>query len=267
MQLPKNIPKVLYKYRVWEEIGSEHQNQRRILTETELYFASADQFNDPFDTVLPLRYKDEDLTKKKLFKKLWKTGLGKWPDISKMKLRQDCYDQINTGRFENDTYWEQEYPKYKENNLKTFGIISLSHKNDNLLMWSHYSNSHNGFCVGLDTNVLNNLISGSIVKINYQIDFPKVPLFAAKDRQLIEILRTKFIDWKYEAEWRFIKIGVARKVYKFPENAVLEVILGYKMDEVLKQTITNLVKTNFPNARIYQSNVNKKIFKLDIIPI
>jgi hypothetical protein len=31
--------------------------------------------------------------------------------------------------------------------MKRMGVLSLSEINDNILMWSHYSESHTGFCI------------------------------------------------------------------------------------------------------------------------
>ena len=58
-----DIPKTLYKYRIWDEVGQEKQLSRRILTDNEVYLASPDQFNDPFDGSLPFKYNKEELTK------------------------------------------------------------------------------------------------------------------------------------------------------------------------------------------------------------
>lgn len=44
----ENIPQPLYKYRQWTEPCVDKQYQRRILTDNELFLASAEQFNDPF---------------------------------------------------------------------------------------------------------------------------------------------------------------------------------------------------------------------------
>jgi hypothetical protein len=67
-------PEILYKYRTWYNECDKFQYQKRILTDNELYLSSADQFNDPFDSALPFRYKESDLTRDNLFKKLFESG-------------------------------------------------------------------------------------------------------------------------------------------------------------------------------------------------
>ena len=70
MQFLENIPQPLYKYRVWEEPCKEKQFSRRLLTDNEVYLASADQFNDPFDGTLPFKYPKKELTPENIFLKL-----------------------------------------------------------------------------------------------------------------------------------------------------------------------------------------------------
>lgn len=267
MALLENIPQTLYKYRVWDELYKEVQYQKRILTENEIYLASPDQFNDPFDTALLYQYKDEDLTPDNIFKKLMEVGKNKWPELSEIELHEKCFKQQYSGHFENGNYWKSEYVKFKSDNNKSFGILSLTSKRDNLLMWSHYANSHQGFCVGLDQTAICNLINGTIGTMIYQNEFPKVGLFDDKVGQLVRILLTKSIEWQYEDECRIIKLHSARKIYKFPDSALLEVILGYNMESALKQTIIELTKTKFPRAKIFESVMSNSKFQLDLIPI
>lgn len=132
MDFLNNIPQPLYKYRIWEEPCASQQFSRRVLTDNELYLASADQFNDPFENSYPFKYKEEDLTPENIFLKLLETGRKNLPDISETELHQLCYDRQNSGAFENGQYWKELYQEFKDENNKIFGILSLTSKKDNL---------------------------------------------------------------------------------------------------------------------------------------
>ncbi len=261
------IPQPLYKYRQWTEPCVDKQYSRRILTDNEIYLASADQFNDPFDAALPFKYKEEELTPDNIFRKLWQTGKEMFPDLSDDELMRKCYDQQRSGRFSNGTYWKESYHRFKEENIRTFGIVSLTSKRDNLLMWSHYSNSHQGFCVGLDKFILWNLIDGALTKVIYQNEFPSVGLFDDEPGALMNLLSTKSPEWEYEDEYRFIKFDAAGRVLKFPDDAVLEVILGYRMPENEKQEVIQLTREKFKRAKIFECKMSLEQFKLYVIPI
>jgi len=47
----EKYPSILYKYRDWED-----DYHKRMLTEDEIFFASSEDFNDPFDCAVPIRY-------------------------------------------------------------------------------------------------------------------------------------------------------------------------------------------------------------------
>ena len=79
-------PKVLYKYRMWQDPSKKEQYQRKILTDNEIYLSSAEQFNDPFDCSLPFRYKETDLTPENLFNKLYEVGRIMWPNLTDNQL-------------------------------------------------------------------------------------------------------------------------------------------------------------------------------------
>ena len=190
-----NIPQPLYKYRVWEEPCKEKQFQRRLLTDRELYLASADQFNDPFVAAIPFKYKDEDLTPDNVFLKLLKTGKQRWPGILEKDLHRRAFQEQMSGKFESGQYWKESYQEFKEDNAKNFGILSLTSKKDHLLMWSHYADSHKGFCVGFDKYVLYELTGGTLAVVQYEKELPKVGIFDDDAGKLLRLLITKSVDW------------------------------------------------------------------------
>lgn len=267
MEFLENIPQPLYKYRLWTEPNSETQYQRRILTENEIFLASAEQFNDPFDATIPYKYREDHLTPENIFLKLWQLGKEMFPELSDEQLMHKCYQQQHSGHFENGTYWKENYEDYKQNNYKNFGIFSLTSKKDNLLMWSHYANSHRGFCVGFDKFHLWNLIGGMLGPVMYQSEFPTVGLFDENSMALTNLIMTKSPEWEYEDEYRFTKAYAAKQIFNFQNEAVLEIVLGYKMPEEEKNAIVILAKEKFPNAKLFQSQMSLEKFKLDMIPI
>ncbi len=55
------IPKVIYKYRSWEESEknpTEKKYQRRILTHSEVYFTNPTNFNDPFEWIYSQKFEN-----------------------------------------------------------------------------------------------------------------------------------------------------------------------------------------------------------------
>lgn len=256
------FPNIVYKYRIWND-----KFHKKLLTKNEIYFASADQFNDPFDTKLPFRYKNEDLTPENLFQKLYITAKEMHPELSEQEIHKMCYERQYSGSFDNGQYWKDEYERIKNRLNDEFGILSLAERKDNILMWSHYSDSHKGFCVGLDINLLFDSIKGMISRVKYSNDFPLLELFGDPSKTMIELLTTKSKLWKYEKEIRFTKHNASRQVFKLPKEAYKELIIGMNMPQNESKQIVSLVNKKFPKVKIYQSQMNLEKFRIDLIPI
>jgi hypothetical protein len=130
---------------------------------------------------------------------------------------------------------------------KLIGIISFSKTWKNILLWSHYSNNHKGFCLGFNANLL------SFEKTKKRdVEYPcdnKYPIIEPREENLETKFFTKSRVWEYEEEYRIVKIfkestecdALIRKE-SFSKEAIVEVYLGLEMEENHKQEILNLCK-------------------------
>lgn len=256
------LPKTLYKYRDWY-----NDYHKKILTENQIFFPSQNAFNDPFDAAIPFRYDEKEMTPENIFKKLYETGRESMPHLSEAELINECYKQQNSGIFENGEYWKNYYEKYVESVKRNFGIFSLTTKCSNLLMWSHYANSHKGFCIGFNTEKLFNLVRGTIGTVVYDDVMPFAPMFDNGLEGITKLLNTKSNDWKYEDEYRMIKSLSANKTFIFEENIIDEIILGLNMNEKSKNEIKEIVDTKLSDIKLFEATKDLNEFKLNIIPI
>jgi hypothetical protein len=118
-------------------------------------------------------------------------------------------------------------PQKEDNDV----IFCATKRSDNILMWSHYADSHKGMCFGYRySKILNAIDSETTCKIcvfgdvNYSKDRPafKFAYLMAKYLYIdvviwlfnIKSLFTKFEDWSYEKECRFIMVPVNKKDYE-----------------------------------------------------
>jgi hypothetical protein len=256
--MSEQLPLILYKYRDWE-----NENHKRILTEKELFFSASKNFNDPFDTMIPLIYKEEDLTDENILRKLYEVGKETFPELSDMELYTKCTERFF--EIKENGFFEVEDPEREENN-NLFGILSLTCLNDNLLMWAHYANSHKGFCIGFNIEKLKSLEEGIVVEVIYDNKMPIMPLFN-DIKDYIKLLITKSLDWKYEKEYRILKSYYSNKTINFSSDIVENIVLGLNMKESYKKEIISIIKRDFPGTRIFEARKNKSEFKLDLIPI
>ena len=264
-----NTDDIIYKYRSWND-----EKHRRALEENQFYFSSPADINDPFDCrVSPDLLLLDTQQKKTQFiedmisdakrilndRKINHTELAKKllhrleVDINKM---QEEYDEIHS-RYTNDR----------------FGVISFSFRWNSILLWSHYANNHTGFCVGLDRKAIEDSdFFDSAGPMHYQDEYPKVdPLNFISVESALSKTHTKAKDWKYEREYRLLKLWVDstptvedRKV-KIPDGYFSEVILG---KNISLEDQEQILKVSSPKKiPVYKIKVKPRTFILERIKL
>jgi hypothetical protein len=195
---------------------------------------------------------------------MYKMSLDAWPHLPHSERDKIIKERIGSGAFKDSKYSKEYHENFIKSINKEIGIFSLSENSANILMWSHYADSHRGYCVGLDFNILLGIV-GSIGAVTYSDKFPKLELLPKLPvEDFMKLLTTKSNDWKYEKEIRVVMRFKARETIKIPNNCIREVILGHKMEEKHKKEIIALIKTKSAPIEIFQANINGERFKLDI---
>ncbi len=268
----EELPKILYKYRSFQEnILEDKRYQRDALIKGELYFANHDQLNDPFD--LKIRKKIESLPKEdkimnilfllakddgsKSFALLWQEA----DDIYLESLKED--PDIYKKRSINETQLI--------NAIIEPGIFCLCEKNDDILMWSHYGSSNQGFCIGYNTQMLidfirRNHVLIAFLKVKYFSEYPEYKIsFAPKNiEERVSNLISKSIIWSYEKEWRLIIHNQTSVAIQIPNEIVEEIILGSCVSEDTEQEILSIQRQKYPHAKVFKVEPDDSEFKLNV---
>jgi len=92
---------------------------------------------------------------------------------------------------------------------KNSGVICLSEKCDDILMWSHYTNRHQGICIGFSRTDADPCGDDERCEpVTYSSQYPKIDfgnlLFDQSGKVTNLMMRYKFNQWSYEKEWRMI---------------------------------------------------------------
>lgn len=255
--LNMDIPEKVYKYRTWKD--SYHKN---ILLYNELYLASPSDFNDPFDCRIAPDFINAT-----------EEEINKWLNELSVKLNVNTKDLAR--RLEN----RMEFQRWYENEVifkdqdKYYGILSLSCKWDSILMWSHYSESHKGFCVGFCEEKLRNC--GNFNKagiVNYDTIFPNIKPKVSQN--LSDIFEKTFIqthtksqDWDREYEYRLIQNYFdyipkpVERVIRFEDDVFTEVILGINITEKDKAEIVEICKKK--KIPVFQAIKKQFVFQIE----
>lgn len=256
------IPPVLYKYR---DLGNRYHTD--LLIKQTLFFPKPSEFNDPFDGNIPIRW--DKLTYNQCFQKNKEffemipkfKGLPNLDDIVKQQMEE--------GPFWHPDRLKKETPEQIANWDSKIGLLSLSEKCDNILMWSHYANNHNGFVVGLNPEwFLTDERFQHIAPITYQAEYPLISGLDDYEVQFYKKFYTKSILWQYEKEWRISANHILNRKIQISKRAISEVIFGSRTSDkdILKwkRKIINVLGNDID---IFRATSNSELFKIDINPL
>lgn len=277
----------LYKYK--DSIGEydKYSNEYRLnpytkdlLENDKIYFSKPSELNDPYDSQLLIQ-KSNDIEEIKLIQNNpnfnHKTKEAYINGIISNRIKTD--EIINKNRFFADIY----------------RIFCLTPYYDNLLMWSHYCNSHRGICVGIKVhNIDNNLcirVNKShiitddefiqswegylpILKMNYdKNDIPPKPicLFEYRHKKFQPFLLNKSKQWQYEEEYRVLlsdQIIDNQKISLY-HSQICEIYFGLNTPDNIKKEVISILKTkeNYNEIDIYSLRISHESYKLERVKI
>lgn len=178
-----------------------------------------------------------------------------------------------------DTHDHGEERRIQKNITARARVLSFSGGQDsakNILMWSHYADSHRGACLQFDTRKWDPRKNspGYVVRnVRYSMKRPLVSL-SRKAQQHTEPLNkiafTKHKNWSYEQEWRMVcsyNGDVYGDVYlEFPEEALTAIIFGLRMSEPKKELTKTLVAQLNLGTTIKEACEDAQRFRVRIAP-
>lgn len=247
--------KYLFKYLPF------NQNALKLLINQEFWLGPPDLLNDPFEGDFIIEnYKElqNEEFKKILIALLKNIGYEEIFDLVKSD------DLFNTkGEFLKMLYW------YLNGYIKNrFGTTSFSKKCNSLRMWSHYADSHKGFVIIFDRELLEATVLDGITKmidVEYN-GLPDIKLAYRTNNITIEndkyILTKKLKEWKYEKEVRIIRKDQfendIERTLRFRKECILGIIYGTRLSLENCRTINNLVFDNNKKIKFFFAQKNAK---------
>jgi hypothetical protein len=260
----------LYKYR------PDNEHTLQLLKCQDLYFSFIQDFNDPFDCRVLVDCEGDEND--------WRSFAATLP-ISE-EDNQRGIEYLTSIGFDAKTIKQQ----YDKQNFKTVVVYCLSEIRDNVLMWSHYANSHHGICIGFETAIQNNSVSIMtddpdlnrhpdfayhdflpVSKVEYRNQYPQpYSIFKGETKDLIAFMTTKGKDWEYEKERRIIFAykEIRQNIIKFKKPALKEVILGSSIRDSFKRQVLNLITKDYLAngyfVEVFESRLDDQRYKLNI---
>jgi hypothetical protein len=147
------------------------------------------------------------------------------------------------------------------------GILCLSAKPDDILMWSHYAWSHTGICLEFCSDSPTCAFRNAR-PVRYQEEYPKASIVTTPPIDLQHVVAyTKASSWSYEQEWRLIDHGSGPGVKMFDPRDLTGVILGARVSEANRRDVLAWVAA-FPSPlNVKAAKVNRSRFAVDLVQI
>lgn len=253
-------PTKLYKYMSME--GDKLGRVRDVLCNHHVYCSAAKWFNDPFD-LRPVF--DLQAPNKAMRKGLERTAKRLEPHLSRAERRAKSRQMLKESlgaRCLADTQASF------EEGMATFltekvGVLCLTTKSDDILMWSHYADAHRGVC--LEFEVGENF-AGEAQKVRYSNDrVPIVPYVDDTANAMSKALLTKSSHWSYEDEWRYLRVKHGPGRQAFDPHALTSVIIGAVASAETIQYIEQWIAQRRMHLEIRRAFLSRKAFAIDVI--
>ena len=241
-----------------------------VLKSLRIRFTQPIAFNDPFESRPHIVY---DISKEDM-RDVMKIEMER---INMSEDQREYFRHLHeTGEFE--TRWPEALSPLVEIMASTTLALSLSEKPDSLLMWAHYTKSHEGFIIGFDSG--HSFFKGKgrgifrLLKVLYSNKRPNVGL---SKLSLIDTYFTKSTDWEYEQEWRlFADVNDASEIlgpaklpiclFDIPADAISEVILGSRSNNCFKNEVSDILGCkNLRHVKLKQAEIDEFEYKLKIL--
>ncbi len=240
-----NVPNRLYKYESFNTYSLSNLKNQQV------YFSKPVSFNDPFDCAIGCTF--EDISVKEL-DEIHQLYLEKSPNKTEfIRKFGDKPNKYFSGFMKGAV--QEMFIESRDNILNNRGVTCFSETPQDILMWSHYSDKHKGFCLEFDTQYEP---FNKSIKVEYSKNIPHVNpaemILRSDVKQIIKMVVTKFESWSYEKEWRSIH-NEGNILFGYPAESITGIYFGSKVDYAHLEIIALIIQGQNPNVKLYQGTM------------
>lgn len=277
------LPRTVYKYRPLGVKGGEaRKNTLGLISEGAAFFSSARNFNDPFDTAIGFDFGEEPEEVFWWVNRYLKDYERDLPKKQRHRKAREIKDEVlakGTGHLDHVQGLLQKL-RYER-----FGLFCASAVPDDLLMWAHYADNHQGVVLGLSKTVLVRTAQGMAMRhgrimealeVKYSGDLVRYPFYSRitmerRKQYLQSVIGTKSDHWAYEREFRLVLWNRTNAVVECGADLVTEVILGCRVTDEAERAVRQALvaegsKAEGSKAKVFRARKHDERFALVLEP-
>jgi Protein of unknown function (DUF2971) len=277
-----------------EDFLFKYCNERGIdiLEALRLKVTPPNEFNDPFELLPKVDFCIDETAMKRvmtdsdLLRSEWEESGLEMPFEDFATMYKAMSENVGLGHVAGARRMFQDLALHRQGELldslsKTYALACYSEISDNLLMWSHYTDSHRGIVVGFDLK--NSFFSQAtnLMPVSYRSDRVSARYDSegfAFDEHELSVERVKSLAWSYEREWRQrFEVKHCAKVHNadgtpcyyvtIPSEAIASVTFGVRCSRETQKRVRELKKRpDLQHVRLWRTLLHERDFKLKVVP-
>lgn len=258
-------PRFLYKFRASPADSTPAardlymQRLRQIIVDSELWFSSPSDFNDPFDTMGNFQIKGTKAQRSKHIRGIVEAYAPLGANRTEI---EEAY--ARTAAMTDGEILGLLRPSFEHQRDSTGVICFVEGDPRDVLMWSHYAADHKGVCLQFEP-ARDLFTFARALKVDYLNRYPMINWLEGK-YEIQKILRRKHPRWKYEVERRIIQIGAARSVFNYNPSALVGIVFGCAAGDAVisatKDVLAERANGGSPPVKLYRAEKHKSRYEL-----
>lgn len=247
------LPRQLYKFEAFSAQALENLKAHAI------YFGSPLGFNDPYDcatrpqVLKPTEAEAEFIRQHYLAKEAL-------PAQAKKEFESLPTDELQNMLLRaGESAIEGTISQF----LRARGATCFSERNDDLLMWAHYSGKYKGFCLEFSTEFTP---FSKAKQVQYHKKIPEASilpfLVGDKPDRAIDFFCIKPQSWAYEKEWRIFHQNAGTR-YHYEANSLTGIYFGPEISEEALEIICLILRGQNSSVKFWRGVRSKTEFKVE----
>lgn len=252
------FPRFLYRLtRFAPDKPESIERLREVLVYSEMWLSSPSDFNDPFDMTAAIVFEGSEEERRAFIRS--KINRARPPIPA--RLRRQRVEELMSDPAALELMLRQSF----RDNMAAVGVSCFTSEARNILMWSHYAENHTGIALQFEPS--RDLLNiASAVRVLYAKQYPVLNWFVDFEDGIGKALRQKHEAWKYESEFRCIRIRDAHTRALLADGALTGIILGCRATAATGVAIRGLLaerkRYGKPQVSLYRAEQHTRAYRL-----
>jgi hypothetical protein len=249
---PVNV-KDLYRFMSVDSAALDHLED--LFLKCKLYHSACSDFNDPFEGKPNWIIDNPKEVRAHLKRVAKEKGMNK-------KMAEDQASTVMK-----NPHLKEHGKSLMQEALREYRICCFTTTKNNLLLWSHYANSHKGICIEFDPKTSPIHFAQ---KVDYKNKYPEIKYPSFGDKRAMEPLLVKSKVWGYEVEYRIIfKPGLddtpqhESSLLLNDPSTITGIYLGAKIEDEDRDALLSIVQKSKFSPKVWQAQLSEEAYELN----